>query len=232
MKIKLLFSLSILCILVLFIGSMILQANLSPYTITKPFIFPEATQTYQYPEQRDRMTPEERLGAHILPDGVASQMTTAALLDTFLINNRIVDFSGQQFYHTRFEGLVESYRYGLNELMDRADLWNCVIQKYRSIKTYTNPFYRFLNEKTQEHIQDKIYDDYTDRIMLLELLAALINQPEHEDLRIKFEYEIEQRTLKELKHPNIYGGECYYSMYYGVIHGKQVEDKLYGWKKQ
>ena len=221
----------LLCLLVLpvaalILGRVTLYDNPSPYTITKPFVFPELA---------DTMSDREKIAAHSIAPEIVSQMTTDALLETFLTYpNFQYPFGYISVFYREWLALYEKAPdFGLSELMKREDLAESILKRYRHIPIYKGDIptdltwigYMFGDEMSDAY---KTIFGNVDKINRLELLAGLMDLTGDDKVTVNLLKEIEKKTEKRAKYDNGLGGAPDNYFYERVVSNEATRKKLRG----
>ena len=194
----------------------------APYTVTEPY---NITQPYRFPELSQYAPDYQKEAARLVPDKISFNMTTDALLDTFLHATNIFYFPVYQ-YNLTIQVLIEHRQYGLDVLIQREDLYDSLIKRYRTYKTYYNCFFRFYSAEKQQQIRDEQYDTNERFVDMIELLAAQIDYTGREEDRLEFEAAIQKRREERLASRVFYNERLVESPYYMSLHEKKVWDEI------
>lgn len=140
-----------------------------PYTIFTPFLCPVV------PGSPEWLAAEWRSKeACTVPDELAAQMSTKALVETFIahpLSGNIFAFSS---YHDAFISLKDRHLLGLTELMGREDLDEALLEKYREIPVCTAKIPDEMPYETLYTIYENEIEDGR-QLDLLDVLAAEID---------------------------------------------------------
>lgn len=154
--------------------SIILPTNIQlpqPYTVLTPYEYPIVPETPEWLALDNNL---DKINACRVPDGLAKQMSTDALLETFLTHPLVTNIFVFNTYHGGFNVIKDYYFTGLDELMGREDLDEAVLKKYIEIPICTVPPPKDMPPDLLFSTYQKEYDDST-RLDLLEVIAAEID---------------------------------------------------------
>lgn len=142
-----------------------------PYTIFTPYAYPVVPGTSEWGALRGHVP---KMRACYVPDELVGQMSTDALLETFLTHPLADELFLHDSYHNGFLFLKDAYHIGLAELMEREDLDEAVLKKYREIPICTVEPPDDMSVDLLYQTYQKEFDDIW-RIDLLEVIAAEID---------------------------------------------------------
>ena len=185
---------------VLLSGIILLLFYLSPntYTITKPFPLPSKEELYQ-------LSGDAFTAACTIPEQTARKMSTAALLETYLNHAKPFIFFGVTYYGEAFKSFRQRGCFGLEELMEREDLIQTLISRYRKLPLLSKPIEPPFTEEMEE-----IAYEAGGKLWLLDVLCAQLelNSGGRQERRLLAMIE-EKNAQRALNHP-LYGGPNMY----------------------
>lgn len=169
------------------------------YTITTPYEYPTLPGTEEWSNLEDNLA---KIEACAVPEELIPQMTTDALLETYLTHPMAVNVFAFDDYNTGFEILKGYYQVGLTELMQRADLQESMLKRYNQIEVYTG-------EADVE--EEKAEEEYW-TMQLVEVMAAQLNLNTRNSTAAALQNALHEKYLEKAKNTEYYGAStaCYY----------------------
>ena len=184
----------------------------SRYTIDEPYEFPVLTSEDYSKFNRN----EERHSALSVPDEIVEQMTTRALLETYLDYPELISYGLHTFYSDGFNMMRHVHSFGLDELMEREDLYEMVYKRYRETEIYKGPVDKYPAREDRREKYKKQYEDAYD-MAHLELLISQMDLEDGSWKKWRIERLIEKKTEERLENPDFYDGRPFVGMYEWVL---------------
>ena len=194
---------------------------------------------YQFPSDAELERIEDhqqKIEACTVPDEIIAQMSTDALLETFLTYplmwNPVEQLLSQTSFSFWFKTMKTDHHFGLEELAQREDLCESILRGYKRIPLYKGKLDQSLDYDQKRVAYKKAYDD-RDKMVYLELLAAVVDITGDEPAKVALREKFEQ-ACKEKERYEVYGGPPYTTIYFYAAHvesvRKQMEAGTYGKK--
>ena len=208
---KKLLSLVLLCSFTLSVSALGSIDTLEPitmYTIDEPYQYPIVPSMDEWAEFNSNI---DMINACMVPQSIVQHMTTGALLETYLTHPLISNIFAYDNYSEAFEIMKNYYGFGLDELMQRADLAEVVLTRYNEIDVFEEEMNTTLSIDEQLEIYEtQINDSFT--MMYIETLAANIDYDENNLSHIALQSAIEEKTNNKIENIEFYGATatCYY----------------------
>ena len=163
------------------------------YPITKPYVYPseeEIKKAWVYSEQ---------IKVCSIPDEIIAQMSTDALLEAYL-DYPFINFwrfsTHTFFYSDWFEDLKTNHHFGMAELMEREDVCESILKRYKSIKLYKKPIDQNLSWDERLARYPKEIQGAID-MFFLELLAAQFDLDDGDRVRETLRKTIEKKVAEK-----------------------------------
>lgn len=154
----------------------------------------------------------DKIAACAVPEELIPQMTTDALLETYLTHPMAVNLFAFDRTNDGFAILKDYYEFGLNELMKREDLAESMLKRYNQIEVYTAEKASMLRADEQELAEDKAFDDSLE-MQLIEVAAAQLNLNTRSAANDALENALYEKYLAKSENQDFYGpaAACYYT---------------------
>ena len=188
-------------------GQAIPQTN-DTYTITTPYEYPILPGTEEWFNLEDNLA---KIEACAVPEELIPQMTTDALLETYLTHPMAVNVFAFDSYNAGFEIFEDFYKLGLDELMQREDLSECLLNRYNQIEVYTGEGTATYSTEALAAAEDNAFDDLLE-MQLIEVAAAQLNFNTRSSANAALENALYEKYLAKTENQEFYGptATCYY----------------------
>lgn len=184
------------------------------YTIFTPYEYPIVPGT---PEWIELETNIDKIDACSIPDEMVQQMSTEALLETYLTHPLATNIFSFDNYDSGFKVLKQYYHMGLDELVKRDDLRGVILDAYARISVCTSDMTEDMTTEAFLKTYDQEIDDMW-RMSLLEVLAAEIDVNNTNQRNTSFADAFEEKYYEKIKNASLYGR--FTDTYYRTIAGK------------
>lgn len=185
------------------------------YTVFTPYEYPIVPGTPEWAALRGNA---DKINACRVPDELAKQMSTDALLETYLTHPLATNIFAFNTYNGGFNALKGGYDMGLDELIGREDLSDAILRSYSHIRVCTHG-------APEGDAETAVFEDMW-RMSLLEVLAAETDAASQEQSRpgISLENVIKEKCRKKAKNASLYGP--FAGTYYKTLAEKNYVDTL------
>lgn len=174
--------------------------NDSMYTISEPYNYPIMPGSDEWAALQTNI---DKINACSIPDNIASNMTTDALLESFLNHPLAINIFTFDSYDAGFNVLKEYYHMGINELMSREDLSGAILNRYNNISVCENSVQALPQEMILNVYETEISDMW--EMSLLEVLAAQLELNSANPQDILLLSAIEDKYHEKSNNINLYG---------------------------
>lgn len=172
------------------------------YTIFTPYEYPVAAGT---PEWLELGTHFDMINVCRVPEPLVEQMSTEALLKTYLNHPLAQDVFAYDSHDSGFQVLKDYYSMGLDELLKREDLSEAVREEYNGIDICTDIICldEMDAEEYLETYEEEIEDKY--RMLLLEVVAAEMDERQRS---IELVNTLLDKDREKKGNPSFYGSQA------------------------
>ena len=193
------------------------------YPITTPYVYPseeEIKKAWVYSEQ---------IKVCSIPDEIIAQMSTDALLEAYL-DYPLINFwlftSHTFFYSDWFEFLKTNHHFGMAELIEREDVCNSILKRYKGIQLYKGSVDDSLSLDELDTMYPKERQDSID-LFFLELLAAQFDLNNGDKVKESLRKAIENKTQQKEKYM-FYAHVPQYNIYYKALENERLKQDAGG----
>ena len=218
--------LQLLLLLLALVGVVMLVVVFYPfnrpnYTITEPFVFPTLD------ELRTFETIEDRKNACRIPAETVAQMSTEALLETYLTYPYVSSMFSSDRFSAAFDRLKEQ-GLGLEELMERKDLCKVLRKRFTQITFQKDP--PTPENQGPKRISDKATSETLLTQQCLELLCVQLNLDEGGKAERDLLTIIKQKNKERYERGSGYGKTSTYD--WAISQDKSFQESLSRQEKQ
>lgn len=200
--------------------------NMEPvklYTINTPYEYPIVPGTAEWEKLETNV---DKINACAVPNKVINNMTTEALLKTYLTHPMIINlFAYDNDYDVAFNMMKSYYNIGLDELVSREDVANEILKSYSEIEVFDGTIEATLSNDERDMLFDmKLEESF--ELMRHEILAAQIELDDTNPVHVLLKNEIAKKSQEKQKNLDFYG--LGYMCYYDALpYNKDVELQNY-----
>ena len=177
------------------------------YPIDTPYEYPIVPGTPEWAALENNIA---KINACAVPDELVYQMTTDALLETYLTHPLAYNAYAYDDYSLGFEILRAYYHIGLDELLGREDLADAIIKKYSNMDVISADSSVALNKivsrsnEVQEQLVQAEYDNIIG-MQLIEVLAAQVELDENNASHMALAELMYEKFLEKNENSEFYG---------------------------
>ena len=184
------------------------------YPISEPYQYPIVPETDAWLALESNI---DKIDACVVPDEIIAQMSTDALLETFLTHPLATNIFAYKDYNNGFDVFKEYYHSGLAELVQREDIKKSILKAYNKIEVYEGN-----TDRSTKEYKKAVDNEW--RTKLLEVIVAQLDSFTDSDTHILIEEAIYNSSSMKLKNPDFYGKNS--TVYYKTLKSKYGIDSF------